>query len=320
MADPKAPTLGDARKAAEAIARARPDVALVMLFGSVARGEATEDSDIDLAVVLNDLGDYRDRRHIQHQLGQTAARAAACSVDVYLSDLPEWRVRTERVSSSMEAGLAPDLFPLIDQPPARPPDWGKPMKRPADNPAEAAAWFRDVGIHLRKLAVRLLPDQFELGADSPDEAEAYRRNRRVEVCGHAADAAEVAVKALIALGGVSSPKIHDLAELAALVEPRSVRAEIAEIVRSSSVPVAAASAWHVAAGYSNDIDRKWADAEAQAAGMVQLAHDCSVCAGRAFRRAVGGARPDLSKTVDDALALLRRDGPRLTGVEIASSD
>lgn len=133
MADPKAPTLGDARKAAEAIARSRPDVAMVMLFGSVARGEATEDSDID---------------------------------------------------------------------------------------------------------------------------------------------------------------------------------------RSSSVP-AAASAWHVAAGYSNDIDRKWADAQAQAAGMVQLAHDCSACAGRAFRRAAGGARPDLSKTVDDALALLRRDGPRLTGVEIA---
>ena len=155
MADPKAPTLGDARKAAEAIARARPDVALVMLFGSVARGEATGDSDIDLAVVLNDF------------------------------------------------------------------------------------------------------------------------------------------------------------------EPGSVRAEIAGIVRSSSVPVAAASAWHVAAGYSNDIDRKWADAEAQAAGMVQLAHDCSACAERAFRRTVGVARPDLSKTVNDALALLRRDAPRLTGVEIA---
>ena len=191
------------------------------------------------------------------------------------------------------------------------------MKRPDDNAAEAAARFRDVGIHLRKLTVRLLPDQFELGADSPDEAEAYRRNRRVEVCGHAADAAEVAVKALIALGGASPPKIHDLDELVALAEPGSVRAEIAGIVRSSSVPVAAASAWPVAAGHSNDIDRKWADAEAQAAGMVQLAHDCSACAERAFRRAVGVTRPDLSKTVNDALALLRRDAPRLTGAEIA---
>ena len=316
MPDPKAPTLSDARKAADAIGRARPDVALVMLFGSVARGEAGEDSDIDLAVVLNDLGDYRDRRDIQHQLGQTAERAAACPVDVYLSDLPEWRVRTERVPSSMEAGLAPDLIPLVNQPQKRPPDWGKPMKRPADNIAEAAARFRDVGIHLRKLTVRLLPDQFELDADSPDEAEMYLRNRRVEVCGHAADAAEVAVKTLIALGGVSPPKSHNLAELVAWVEPRSVRAEIAGIVWSSSVPVAAASAWHVGAGYSNDIDRKWAAAEAQAAGMVQLAHDCSVGAERAFRRASGGAWADLSKTVNDALALLRRDARQLTGVGI----
>lgn len=316
MAETRAPTLSDARRAADAIARARPDVALVMLFGSVARGKATEDSDIDLAVVVNDLGDYWDRRDIQLQLAQTAERAAACSVDVYLSDLPEWKVRTERVSSSMEAGLAPDLIPLLNLPLKRPPNWGKPVQRPADNIAEAAARFRDVGVHLRNLTVRLRPDEFETGADSPDEAEMYLRNRRVEVCGHAADAAEVAVKTLVALGGVPSLKSHNLAKLVARVEPRPVRAEIAGIVQSSSVPVDAASAWHVAAGYSNGIDQKWIDAEAQAAGMVQLAHDCSVCAERAFTLAAGGGWADFVKTVDDALALLRRDAPQLTGVEI----
>ena len=317
MVEVKAPTLSDARRAADAIARARPDVALVMLFGSVARGEATEDSDIDLAVVLDDLGDYLDRRDIQLQIAETAERAAACSVDVYLSDLPEWKVRTERVSSSMEAGLAPDLIPLVNLPLKRPPDWGKPMQRPADNVAEAAARFRDVGVHLRSLTVRLWPDRYELGADSPDEAEMYLRNRRVAVCGHAADAAEVAIKTLIALGGAPARKSHNLVKLVARVEPRPVRAEIAGIVQSSSVPVAAASAWPVAAGYSNGIDWKWIDAEAQAAGMVQLAHDCSVCARRAFIRAAGGGWADLVKAVDDALAMLRQDAPQLTGVEIS---
>lgn len=76
MAEPKAPTLSDARRAADAIARARPDVALVMLYGSVARGEATEDSDIDLAVVLNDLGDYWDRRDIQFQFAHDCSVCA----------------------------------------------------------------------------------------------------------------------------------------------------------------------------------------------------------------------------------------------------
>lgn len=133
----------------------------------------------------------------------------------------------------------------------------------------------------------------------------------------AADAAEVAVKTLIALGGAPARKSHNLAKLVARVEPRPVRAEIAEIVQSSSVPVSAASAWHVAAGYSNGIDQKWIDAEAQAAGMVQLAHDCSVCARRAFTLAAGGGWADLVKAVDDALARLRQDAPRLTGVEIS---
>lgn len=54
---PRDAVLSEARRVAQAVAAARSDVVKVMLFGSVARGEAGEASDIDLVVVFDDLGD-----------------------------------------------------------------------------------------------------------------------------------------------------------------------------------------------------------------------------------------------------------------------
>ena len=59
MGDAAAPTIDDARRAGQALADA--GAREVMVFGSVAKGEARPYSDIDLVVVLDDL-DYRSRR------------------------------------------------------------------------------------------------------------------------------------------------------------------------------------------------------------------------------------------------------------------
>ena len=59
MGDAAAPTIDDARRAGQALADA--GAREVMVFGSVAKGEARPYSDIDLMVVLDDL-DYRSRR------------------------------------------------------------------------------------------------------------------------------------------------------------------------------------------------------------------------------------------------------------------
>ena len=53
-AAPSRPALEEAEAAAAAVGAARADVAQVMLFGSVARGQATTDSDIDLVVLIDD--------------------------------------------------------------------------------------------------------------------------------------------------------------------------------------------------------------------------------------------------------------------------
>ena len=88
-----------------------------MLFGSVARGQATACSDIDLVVLIDDLGDYRSRNKIKDQLTDAAEAVVEHPVHVHLSDLPEWRTRTEKVSASFEASLTDQLLPLLNREP-----------------------------------------------------------------------------------------------------------------------------------------------------------------------------------------------------------
>lgn len=52
VAASRPPTVGEARSAAAAIGAARPDVARVMLFGSVARGEAVTGEEINEALTV----------------------------------------------------------------------------------------------------------------------------------------------------------------------------------------------------------------------------------------------------------------------------
>ncbi len=306
--------LEEARRAAEVIASERPDVARVMLFGSTARGESDLDSDIDLVVVVNDLGDYWRRRQVRAELADAAGRVTSRRVDLHVTDRPEWKLRTERVSASFEAGLSGDLITLVENFPLDEPDWGKPMMKPTSNLAEAAARCGDLAQCLRDLIRFLHPDTYEQAADDEQEREHALKNRRRMVCGHAADASEVAVKTVIALGGISPIRTHDIKDLLGQVRPRSMRQEMAAIVESCGVGPEAVSAWPVKATYANDVEVQWIDAEAQMPGMVQLAHDLAACANRAFAAAGGDAV--VSRRVRSALSDLRQEAPEFTGAEI----
>jgi predicted nucleotidyltransferase len=59
----------------------------VYLFGSYARGEATEDSDIDVAVVLaGPLNPYRESERTSAVLGELSLREACLLVPLFLSE------------------------------------------------------------------------------------------------------------------------------------------------------------------------------------------------------------------------------------------
>ena len=98
---PSAPTVGAARRAATPLIAAGAEEVLV--FGSVARGTAGPDSDIDLVAIFADI-DYSDRSRIEESLRATAVEALADEeaaerwpVGVLATDWPEWRQRCRRV-------------------------------------------------------------------------------------------------------------------------------------------------------------------------------------------------------------------------------
>ena len=78
-----APSIRDARRAAEMLPGS------VRLFGSVARGEATESSDIDLLVVLDDV-DYGRVSSIAGELRWEAHTRTGLPLDIWVLDWPRW--------------------------------------------------------------------------------------------------------------------------------------------------------------------------------------------------------------------------------------
>ena len=80
----RAPSLGDARRATEMLPGS------VRLFGSLARGEATESSDIDLLVVLDDI-DYRRHWEIARDLRVDVGKQTYLPLDIWVIDWPQWK-------------------------------------------------------------------------------------------------------------------------------------------------------------------------------------------------------------------------------------
>ena len=86
-----APTVADARRVVAALPGS------VLLFGSVARGEGSSNSDIDLVVVVDRLETEQfspSRLEEERGLARRASEACGCPVQVWLVDWPEWWSRS----------------------------------------------------------------------------------------------------------------------------------------------------------------------------------------------------------------------------------
>lgn len=193
-----APTIENARRAAEALAAG--GAGRVVLFGSVARGDATERSDIDLVAIYDDI-DYSNRLAIAVPAEATAREAAGCSVDVLVTDRPEWMMRTTRVRTSLEARAARFGTILVDRPPGAV-DWDKEMVMPTDDYQEALYRLGHTAGAIESLHERLEPSQMqvlyaELGM--AEEAHLAELSRLLDLGGCAQKVAESALKALKAL-------------------------------------------------------------------------------------------------------------------------
>ncbi len=108
----RTPTLEDARKGAE-ILSGFEGVRVVGLFGSVARGEASEGSDLDYLV----LGNYDEPvpRYLADRMKSATLGGVDISVDVCVRDVDYW-LECSATRSLFEARIAPDVVCLFGRP------------------------------------------------------------------------------------------------------------------------------------------------------------------------------------------------------------
>ena len=201
-----------ARRAADALVAA--GVGKVLLFGSVARGNQRTHSDIDLVAIFDDL-DYSRRWALQSELASRAKAACGHSVDLHVTDRPEWARRVDQVSASFEAGIAPSAVALAERP-AGDVNWDKEIGLPDTNEKEAAQRLDDARRELSMLRNCLTPSDWEAGAAEAGrtgELHRLQRDRLIDVCSKAAMAIEHSVKALTAIDGRPVRSLHDIDEL-----------------------------------------------------------------------------------------------------------
>ena len=104
------PTVSDA---AAAVAEQVPEVVKIGLFGSVARGDASLHSDIDLLVVVEDLDYPADRPRLAGEVRSTARRATPFPVGAVVTDVTEW-ARRSSLRTTIEREISRGLLTLYD--------------------------------------------------------------------------------------------------------------------------------------------------------------------------------------------------------------
>ena len=242
--------MDDARQAADVLTEA--GVAQVLLFGSLARGEATEQSDIDLVAVFDDL-DYSERGTRRAELKKLAQAASGHQVDVHVTDRPEWRIRTEQVPTSFERRIAAHAVPLTDTPPGDV-SWNKEMRLPTSDADEADARLGDTVKAMRALHGLLAPYPSEreaLDGCDWDEYDQELEARMIECCALTQLTVETAIKSMLHLypGGIVGRWTHNVEALASqLAEPH--RSEMLGIV--APVPPPGITVWRSASAYPSE--------------------------------------------------------------------
>ena len=305
-----APTRADAERAAAALIA--EGVGEVLLFGSVARGQAGPGSDIDLVAIFADL-DYGER-HVRRQELEAAAReVVSWPVQVHVTDRPEWRARVERVATSFEHRVAGEAVVLADGE-CGPVDWDKEMVLPMSNPQEALRYFDGHVIpRLRDVAGAATRDHAESDPYlSPARQERARLQRLATLCTAAALTAETSLKALAVLHGETPPSEKEMKAAGHLIArglglvPPEVRPEPAALFARLGVDVDVLSAWRERNTYPDDAEVLHADAERLAPTYAVMASEIAGLVATHLQRGVapGPALDDVVAQRDSHAALI----------------
>lgn len=195
------PTVDMARTAARDMADRVPGIRRICLYGSVARGEATPESDVDLLVVFDDI-DYSQRKRIASRC-QSALDDARSGIDhrvsVVVTDTREWSARSE-LFTSFERAISTDLVHLHQsKEPVVHIKKDKAMDEPVSDLDEAYKRLHEAWVAYDRANGSFLPrpKEIELQHDDPDEELSwYQYYRYVNIVTNIDMVLETSLKAL----------------------------------------------------------------------------------------------------------------------------
>ena len=311
-----APTIADAERAAGALSAL--GARRVLVFGSVALGEARAGSDIDLVAVFDDLGDYRDRDKLGSEASRAARGASGHDCEVLVTDRPEWRVRAG-LATSIESVLAKHAVVLVDLPPQQLIDWDKPIGKLATDLDLARNDVGGAQIAMIRASNQIDPGpefDYVYAADDPNRWDEARFRRLQELCIHAHDAIRCAVWAYSrAIEGRYPHRGSDGDLITAAIEGLSEPARRSFIEAISPADPRDVAAWRLGADSPRPVREKLTPAFA--ADLFFAAKRCCVIAASAIADAHGpdGIENGLlrevehASTLDETARRLRCDPP-----------
>ena len=194
------PTLEDARKLAASFVDDH-GVSMVLLFGSLARGDGNTNSDIDLVAVYDDLN-YRERANKFGALSAAADKVANLNVDLWVTDRPEWYWRSELMRTTFEAGIKNECLKLCEADTQEDIRWDKEIGLPMTEQDDIRSRLQDCIDELRTADDGFTVSPYEIYSrqDGDKEAEAADRYRRIKkTAASLTMSIEAALKLLVAL-------------------------------------------------------------------------------------------------------------------------
>ena len=224
------PTLEDARRVASALVDDH-GVSMVLLFGSVARGEATESSDIDLVAVYDDI-DYAERSSKYQNLRNAVGQAVEANVDLLVTDRPEWLWRSRRMVTTFEAGISKECLKLTESSVSSRAKWNKKIGLPMSERGDIRQRLDDCYNALKKVNNTFTLSQSEIEDRETGDEEEERRSRFQRLRDAASSATisiEASLKTLVALNGKPPPHTHQPSTLTRLMS-KDIALEISQII------------------------------------------------------------------------------------------
>ncbi len=245
------PSLQDAQRACEILVKY--GAGLVLVFGSVARDTASENSDIDMVAVFDDLGDYTCRHNLRNRLINTIYTTTKLPVDVWVTDRAEWKHRTTKVTSSFEAAITNDAIVLHNQPATNSTiDWNKEIGMPKNNQVEALDRLNDTANALLKVLNGFYEGPLE-GSDpnQEDTSRWARYERMANLCADSQLTIECAFKTVACLAGIKAERIHSIQKLADAIPETYSNVTSPATSEHNRIKPSGITLWHTAGAYSD---------------------------------------------------------------------